>query len=78
MLSKKIDTKLELDALNITICNRNTSESKFIHHSDRGSQYFSSISRQRLKKDLKVHNASSTGDSYDNAKVECTNSFHKS
>lgn len=77
MVSDKIDTKLVLDALDMAISQRHKPGNKLIHHSDKGSQYFSNEYVNRLEKELIVQSAGTTGDSFDNALSESVNSFYK-
>jgi len=78
MVSKHIDTKLVLDALDMAICTRKGVSDNLVHHSDKGSQYFSNAYREKLDSELIIQSAGTTGDSYDNALSECVNSFYKS
>lgn len=68
-ISRKIDTRLTLDALRMAINNRNPAPG-CIHHSDRGVQYAS----QKYVKELKLYgfqiSMSRKGNPYDNAYAE--------
>jgi putative transposase len=70
MVSKYIDTKLVLDALDMAICTRKVISDNLVHHSDRNSQYFSDAYREKLDSELIIQSVSTTGDSYDNALAE--------
>ena len=68
-ISKKIDTKLALSALNMAILQRNP-EAGVIHHSDRGVQYLSDDYTKVLKQNYFRISCSRKGNPYDNAMVE--------
>ncbi|PRY85250.1 IS3 family transposase, partial [Donghicola tyrosinivorans] len=70
--STSMKTQFVIDALEQAIWQRKTPDNKsLVHHSDRGSQYLSIKSTERLADadiDLSV---GSVGDAYDNALAEC-------
>lgn len=73
-LSKDIDTKLTLAALEMALARRQPAAG-LIHHSDRGVQYASSEYVMRLQQAQIQISMSAKGNPYDNAKAE---SFFKS
>jgi len=69
--STSMTTGFVLDALNQAICQRAPSEAdNLIHHSDRGSQYLSIRSTERLAEAGIDTSVGSVGDSFDNALAE--------
>ena len=68
-LSKQIDTRLTLAALEKALANR-TPETGWIHHSDQGVQYASGAYIERLRQAGGQPSMSRRGNPYDNAKVE--------
>lgn len=72
--SRKIDSRLALDALNQAVALREPT-AELIVHSDRGSQYASQAFRSRLQQCGFQQSMSGKGNCYDNAPME---SFYKS
>ena len=70
--SKNMETKLTIDALNKAY-KQQRPEKEVIIHSDRGSQYISSLFRNKVKELGLVLSFSNKGNPYDNAVIE---SFH--
>lgn len=68
-ISRRIDAKLALSALNMAILQR-CPEKGVIHHSDRGVQYLSHEYTKRLKDNHFQISCSRKGNPYDNAFVE--------
>lgn len=68
-MSRRIDRRLVMDALNMAI-NRRSPAQGLIHHSDRGSQYASSDFQALLTKNKMRCSMSRKGDCWDNAPVE--------
>jgi putative transposase len=68
-MSRRIDAKLTLDALDAALGRRRV-EPGLIAHSDRGSQYAATDYQQRLQQHKMVCNMSRKGDCWDNAVVE--------
>ena len=68
-VSKKIDSKLTIDALNMAVLRRNPPEG-VIHHSDRGVQYLSDAYVSILKLKNFHFSCSRKGNPYDNAWTE--------
>jgi len=69
---------LALDALEMAIFSRQDHlGDQLVHHSDRGVQYTSIRSTQRLGDIGAARSAGSKGDSYDNAAAEAVNSLYK-
>jgi transposase InsO family protein len=68
-LSKRIDTELALGALDMALTTR-ASRPGLIHHSDRGVQYASTASVERLHSVQAQISMSAVGNPYDNAKAE--------
>jgi len=68
-ISRSMDTKLVLEALNMAIANRNPC-SGIIHHSDRGVQYASLDYVGKLKEHGFEVSMSGKGNPYDNATME--------
>jgi len=70
--------ELALDALEMAIWTRqDTGLDDLVHHSDRGVQYLSVRSTQRLADQGAVASVGSKGDSYDNALAEAVNGLYK-
>jgi len=70
-LSRKADSKLALNALNMAIELRGECNLKgCIHHSDQGVQYASTVYVQQLREVGMIPSMSSKGNSYDNAYAE--------
>ena len=70
--SKNMETKLTIDALTKAY-NQQRPDQEVIIHSDRGSQYISSLFRNKVKELGLVQSFSNKGNPYDNAVIE---SFH--
>jgi len=68
-ISRSMDTKLVMEALNMAIANRNPG-SGIIHHSDRGVQYASLDYTGKLKERGFDISMSGKGNPYDNATME--------
>lgn len=68
-LSRQIDTRLTLAALNMAVARRHPTPG-LIHHSDRGVQYASADYVARLEQIGARLSMSATGNPYDNAKAE--------
>lgn len=68
-MSRRIDGKLTLDALDAALGRRQV-EPGLIAHSDRGSQYAATEYQQRLQQHAMVCSMSRKGDCWDNAVVE--------
>ena len=68
-ISRSIDVRLTLAALNAAIEDRRPSPG-CIHHSDRGSQYAAQAYRQALESHGLVGSMGRRGNPYDNAKAE--------
>jgi transposase InsO family protein len=70
-VSSSLRSDLALDALEQAICEREESrDDRLIHHSDRGTQYLSIRSTERLAEAGIMPSVGSRGDSYDNALAE--------
>ena len=70
-VSTRLRAELALDALEMAIWSRGTTDLKgLVHHSDRGVQYLAIRYTERLADAGAVCSASSRGDSYDNALAE--------
>jgi putative transposase len=77
-ISRWLQTKLALDALNMAYWQRQGQElTGLIHHSDRGVQYLSIRYTERLAEAGVVSSGGSKGDSYDNALAESFNGLYK-
>ena len=76
MVSDQCDTKLVLGALCMAIGNAGSCKG-LVHHSDRGSQYFSLKYTDMLNENLVIQSTGITGCSFDNAAAESTNSRYK-
>lgn len=68
-LSRRIDTQLALDALEMALSTRQVRPG-LIHHSDRGVQYASSVYVERLLEGQARISMSAKGNPYDNAQAE--------
>lgn len=68
--SDRCDTDLILGALEYAIWTRNAHSGQVIHHSDRGSNYTSLRSDQRIEDHGILPSMGSAGSSYDNALME--------
>ena len=68
-MSKRIDTQLTMDALDMALATREVCPG-LIHHSDRGVQYANTAYVQRLESIGARVSMSAVGDPYDNAKAE--------
>ena len=68
-LSRQIDTRLTLSALEMALETRQPAPG-LIHHSDRGVQYASTAYVARLEQAQAQVSMSATGNPYDNAKAE--------
>jgi putative transposase len=68
-LSKRIDSQLALDALEMALATRQV-QAGFLHHSDRGVQYASSPYVERLLSVQARISMAATGNPYENAKAE--------
>lgn len=69
-LSRRIDTQLAIDTLDLAVAARGKS-SGIIFHSDRGSQFTSKCFRKHLDVLNMVQSFSAKGHPYDNAVMEC-------
>jgi putative transposase len=68
---------LPLQAFNHAVWQSNTDLSELIHHSDRGSQYFSLAHTDRLVEPGIAPSVGSRSDSYDDALAESVNAAYK-
>ena len=68
-VSKRIDTQLTVDALDMALATREVCPG-LIHHSDRGVQYANTAYVQRLESIGARVSMSAVGNPYDNAKAE--------
>jgi putative transposase len=75
--SRSLRTDLALDALEMAIWRRQAQLQGLVHHSDRGSQYLSIRSTERLAEAGAVTSVGSRGDSYDNALAETIIGLYK-
>lgn len=75
-VSRSLQTKLVLDALEQALWSRKETEG-LIHHSDRGSQYLSIHYSERLAEANISASVGSVGNSYDNALAETINGLYK-
>lgn len=69
-LSRRIDTQLDIDTVNMAVAERGKSQG-IIFHTDRGSQFTSVQFRKHLDKLNMVQSFSAKGHPYDNAVMEC-------
>lgn len=69
-ISKRIDTKLALAALEVAVVTRKPKPGSCIHHSDRGVQYASNAYRKALGGHGLIGSMSSIGNPYHNAQAE--------
>lgn len=69
-LSRKIDTQLAIDTVNMAVAERGKSQG-IIFHTDRGSQFTSAQFRKHLDMLNMVQSFSAKGHPYDNAVMEC-------
>lgn len=69
-ISKRIDTQLAIDTLNLAVADRGKS-SGIIFHSDRGAQFTSKCFRKHLDALNMIQSFSAKGHPYDNAVMEC-------
>jgi putative transposase len=77
-IARTLRAELALDALEMAIWARDDAGlDELVHHSDRGVQYLSIRSTQRLADQGAVASVGSKGDSYDNALAEAVNSLYK-
>jgi len=76
-VSKSMQTDFVLDALEQALYERQPDRDSLIHHSDRGSQYFSIRYTERLAEAGIDPSVGSRGDSYDNALAETINGLYK-
>ena len=77
-VSSSMQTDFVLDALEQALYKRRRErDSDLVHHSDRGSQYVSIRSSERLAEAGIEPSAGSTGDSYENALAETINGPYK-
>jgi len=77
-VSTTMTTDFVLDALEQALYDRQpAAEDALIHHSDRGSQYVSIRSSERLAEASIAPSVGSKGDSYDNALAETINGLYK-
>jgi putative transposase len=77
-ISRSLQTKLALDALNMAYWRRQGQQlTGLIHHSDRGGQYLSIRYTERLAEAGVLPSVGSKGDSYDNALAESFNGLYK-
>jgi transposase InsO family protein len=77
-VSRSARTDFVLDALEQALCDRRpVRQGRLVHHSDRGSQYVSIHSAERLAEAGIEPSVGSVGDSYDNALAETINGLFK-
>jgi transposase InsO family protein len=76
-LSTSQTTDFVLDALEQALHDRDVPIDALIHHSDRGSQYFSVAYTNRLSEAGIKPSVGTVGDSYDNALAETINGLYK-
>jgi len=77
-VSSSLRAELALDALEMAIWSRRTSDlAGLVHHSDRGVQYLAIRYTERLAEAGAVTSVGSRGDSYDNALAESVNGLYK-
>ncbi len=77
-VSSSLRAELALDALEMAIWSRRTSDlAGLVHHSDRGVQYLAIRYTERLADAGAVTSVGSKGDSYDNALAESVNGLYK-
>jgi len=77
-VSSSLRAELALDALEMAIWSRRTSDlAGLVHHSDRGVQYLAIRYTERLAEAGAVTSVGSKGDSYDNALAESVNGLYK-
>ena len=77
-VSLSLRTDLALDALEMALCSRpSTDLAGLVHHSDRGVQYLAIRYTERLADAGAVGSVGSRGDSYDNALAETVNGLYK-
>ena len=77
-VSSSLRAELALDALEMAIWSRRTSDlAGLVHHSDRGVQYLAIRYTERLADAGAVTSVGSRGDSYDNALAESVNGLYK-
>jgi putative transposase len=75
--ARSLRTDLALDALEMAIWRRQAQLDGLVHHSDRGSQYLSIRSTERLAEAGAACSVGSRGDSYDNALAETIIGLYK-
>jgi putative transposase len=75
--ARSLQTDLALDALEMAIWARRGELEGLVHHSDRGGQYLSIRSTERLAEAGAVTSVGSRGDSYDNALAETIIGLYK-
>jgi putative transposase len=76
-VSTSLRATLALDALEMAVWARQGDLENLVHHSDRGVQYLSIRSTQRLAAEGAVASVGSKGDSFDNALAEAVNGLYK-
>jgi putative transposase len=77
-VARTLRAELALDALEMAIWARQAAGlDELVHHSDRGVQYLSVRSTQRLADEGAVGSVGSRGDSFDNALAEAVNGLYK-
>jgi putative transposase len=77
-VSTTLRAELALDALEMAIWSRGTTDLKgLVHHSDRGAQYLAIRYTERLADAGAVRSVGSRGDSYDNALAESVIGLYK-
>jgi transposase InsO family protein len=75
-VSRRMNTALVLDALEMALWQRNPDE-KLIHHNDAGVQYLSVTYSECLKEAGIAASVGTVGDAYDNALAETINGLYK-
>lgn len=75
-VSRRMNTALVLDALEMALWQRNP-DGELIHHNDAGVQYLSIAYSERLEEAGIAASVGSVGDAYDNALAETINGLYK-
>jgi putative transposase len=75
-VSRRMNTALVLDALEMALWQRNP-DGELIHHNDAGVQYLSIAYSERLEEASIAASVGSVGDAYDNALAETINGLYK-
>ena len=76
-IANHLRTDLVLDAIEMAIWRRDTTDDDLVHHSDAGCQYTSFRYTERLTDAGIAASIGSVGDSYDNAMAEALNGTYK-